>query len=829
MVYMNYHTRSLSFVISIVFLALSGIVKAEDVSSDKLPFVPTKIVNNQFATDTKWYTMTIRAGKMLTASETQITCNETTVIEKENLWCFVEKSKGRYAVYNLAMGADRVAYCSSSANKQKVVMQSSADASASGTNVFALSINGDGYSFYYPNYPNACWNDYASVGALAIWNNGAAPNEYGCRIKITEYDAKEFLNKDVTEKDLQPVNGDILYVKMRDGSVDAYPLEYVETYSVDANGLKVVDKDGIEHTYGAADIESYSTTCPVEFPTMESFSFDAASNDMLMENAAGTISSDNNVSLSVGSIGKRLYPTFTLSEEDGVAYINGKPCESKKTSHRFAESAVCTVSYPQCNMLRQPKTGSYIMYPFGRDYIIDAKFLCDNPTTEYGVPVIRINTNDGTMISSKDYYWDATIEIDGAGYFPDLKKTDVQIKGRGNTSWNGNIYADPKNPYRLKFPSKKKVLGMTSAKSWVLIANAQKGSMLCNMIGSRAAEMVECAAANHFIPVELYINGDYRGSYNLTEKVGFAKNSIVVSDETTAALVELDSYYDEVYKFRSSKYNLPVNIKEPDFADPESTSLVLSDVQNSFNRFVNEVYSHGDIAKYADIKYLARFFFLNELVLNFEIMHPKSTYCYNGNVKDENSKFIFGPVWDFDWGFGYEVTRTYFECRSDIDLWSVSPMSGKAFINDVRFSGDKFNRQYYRIWHDFYTNHLDELLEYIEDYYNVVKYSYEHDNQKRKLGGLVAYNEHLQNAKKWLANRAKYVYNHLSNDLGYKDKDYLIVDDPDDEPTEIEMMRQENRSFATGVYDLFGRRLSSDINSLPKGFYVIEGRKVVKR
>lgn len=826
---MNFHTRSLSFVMSFVFLALAGIVKAEDVSSDKLPFVPTKIVNNQFATDTKWYTMSIRAGKMLTASETQITCSETTVIEKENLWCFVEKSKGRYAVYNLAMGADRVAYCASSANKQKVVMQSSADASASGTNVFALSINGDGYSFYYPNYPNACWNDYASVGALAVWNNSAAPNEYGCRIKITEYDAKEFLNNDITEKDLQPVNGDILYVKMHDGSMDAYPLEYVETYSVDANRIKVMDKDGIEHTYGVADIESYSTTCPVEFPTMESFSFDAASNDMLMEDAAGTISSDNNVSLSVGSIGKRLYPTITLSDADGVTYINGKPCESNKTSHRFAESVVCTVSYPQCKMLRQTKTGSFLMYPFGRDYIIDAKFLCDNPTTEYGIPVIRINTNDGTMISSKDYYWDATIEIDGAGYFPSLKKTDVQIKGRGNTSWNGNMAANPKNPYRLKFPSKKKVLGMTSAKNWVLIANAQKGSMLCNMIGSRAAEMMGCAAANHFIPVELYINGDYRGSYNITEKVGFAKNSIVVDDETVATLIELDSYYDEVYKFKTTNYNIPVNIKEPDLSDPESTSLEFSDIQKSFNRFVNELKSHGDISKYADIKSIARYFFLNELVLNFEIMHPKSTYCYNENVKDEASKYIFGPVWDFDWAFGYESARNYFTTDSSVDFWTGKSFSGKSFIYDLRYSGEKFNRQYYRVWHDFYTNHLEELKEYIDDYYDVVMKSYQHDQQIRNSGGTSLYTEQVRKAKSWLNARANYVYNHLSNDLGYKDKDYLIVDDPDDAPSAIEMIPQESSSLVTGVYDIFGRRLSSDVNSLPKGIYVIEGRKVVKR
>lgn len=639
-------------------------------------------------------------------------------------------------------------------------------------------------------------------------------------------DAKLYAN--VTGTDLLPVNGDILYVKTRDGAVDAYPLEYVENYAADAERLKVKDKYGVEHTYVADVLESYGTTCPVEFPQMESFSFDAAANDMLMQDAAGAISADNKVSIVVGSIGKRLYPSITLSDESGVVYVNGKLCESQKTSHRFADPAVCTVSYPQCNMLRLTKDGTTVMCPFGRDYVIDARFLSDNPTNEWGVPIVRIYTNDGTMISSKDYYWDATIEIDGAGFFPDLEKTDVQIKGRGNTSWNGNMYQDPKNPYRLKFPAKQKVLGMTSAKSWVLIANSQRGSMLCNMLGSRAAEMMECPAANHFIPVELYINGDYRGSYNVSEKIGFAKNSVVVSDDMNAALIELDKYYDEVYKFKSSSYSLPVNIKEPDMTDPESTNLSFEEIRDRFNSLTTALKRKEDISLYADMKSLARFLFLNELIVNFEILHPKSTYCYNENIKDENSKFIFGPVWDFDWAFGYETARNYFTADSSVDFWTGKSFNGRSFIYDLRYSGEKFNRQYYRVWHDFYTNHLEELTEYLEDYYDVVKKSYEHDNEKRKSGGISLYSGLVGKAKNWLNARAKYVYNHLSKDLGYASKDYLTAD-PEEEAMAVEMLPARNNTAVRGLYDMFGRAISEDFSALPKGIYILDGRKVVKR
>lgn len=825
---MNFHTRSLSFVMSFVFLALAGIVKAEDVSSDKLPFVPTKIVNNQFATDTKWYTMSIREGKMLSASTEVLTCEKVGNVDKGNLWCFVADGDGRYAIYSLSAGVDYVVYSASSSSGESMLLKSK-KAIVGGVSSFSLCKNGTGYSFYYPGKQTACWNDFSSAGRIAIWDFFASPSDVGSRIVFAEYDASKFVGTDDNADNLLPVSGDILYVNMKNNAIDAFPVNYIKSKTENTRSFVIVDQEGVYHSYDKEEVESIGTTCSMEFPMLNAFSFDASENNMLMEDAVGTICTGDTVRMDVGSIGKRLYPTIKTSDESCVIYINGKTCESMKTSHRFAKPAVCTLTYPDCNMLRKKSDGSLVMHPFGREYVVDARFLCDSPTTEYGVPVVRINTNDGTMISSKDYYWDATIEIDGAGFFPDLKKTDVQIKGRGNTSWNGNMAANPKNPYRLKFPSKKKVLGMTSAKNWVLIANAQKGSMLCNMIGSRAAEMVECAAANHFIPVELYINGDYRGSYNITEKVGFAKNSIVVNDETVATLIELDSYYDEVYKFKTTNYNIPVNIKEPDLSDPESTSLEFSDIQKSFNRFVNELKSHGDISKYADIKSIARYFFLNELVLNFEIMHPKSTYCYNENVKDEASKYIFGPVWDFDWAFGYESARNYFTTDSSVDFWTGKSFSGKSFIYDLRYSGEKFNRQYYRVWHDFYTNHLEELKEYIDDYYDVVMKSYQHDQQIRNSGGTSLYTEQVRKAKSWLNARANYVYNHLSNDLGYKDKDYLIVDDPDDAPSAIEMIPQESSSLVTGVYDIFGRRLSSDVNSLPKGIYVIEGRKVVKR
>ena len=178
---------------------------------------------------------------------------------------------------------------------------------------------------------------------------------------------------------------------------------------------------------------------------------------------------------------------------------------------------------------------------------------------------------------------------------------------------------------------------------------------MSNAVGMKAANLMKASAANHIVPVDLYLNGEYRGSYNLTEKVGFSNNSVDLADETAAALLELDSYYDEPsnQKFRSYPYNLPINIKEPEFAEG-TTTLTLDVIQNDFNAFMATLSKGKDISKYVDVEQLARFLMVNELICNFELYHPKSTFCYRESFASDTSKYVFGPVWDLDWGFGYE-------------------------------------------------------------------------------------------------------------------------------------------------------------------------------
>ena len=543
-----------------------------------------------------------------------------------------------------------------------------------------------------------------------------------------------------------------LHVFLSDGRIEAYPQKFVTGYTEneDEDLLTIETNIGQNFTYSLSEVDSLSRQKP-DFPTFESFKFSKKNNDQVFTPFNGEIVEDT-VFVTVAAIGKRLTPTLAVTGEDTEVYVNDRLQAEIGDRLRFDKDIYYVVSPKGCRMLMQETEDQYAMHPYGRCIRVHVEWLTDRAQ----VPTIYINTSDGQPITSKDYYKDATITIDGHDIFPSMEETAMQIKGRGNSSWGW-----PKKPYRMKFADKVKPLGMTKGKSWVLLSNYQTGSLMSNAIGMKAANLIETSAANHIVPVDLYLNGEYKGSYNFTEKVGLANNSVDVMDESTAALLELDSYYDEPdgQKFRSSPYNLPINIKEPDFSEG-ATSLTLEKIQTSFNNFLAALYRGKDISRFVDIEQLARFMMVDELTLNYEFFHPKSTFCYRENFDEDSCKYIFGPVWDLDWCFGYEKNRTYFINEAESNYWKDMPaMNAVTFIQDLRFKYEPLDSVYRVLWEDFMQNDLQELLEYAQDYYDFAKNSF--DANRSVWGDNTNYAQQAQTAANWLSVRTQKIYDDI--------------------------------------------------------------------
>lgn len=286
------------------------------------------------------------------------------------------------------------------------------------------------------------------------------------------------------------------------------------------------------------------------------------------------------------------------------------------------------------------------------------------------VPVIRVklldypNADDlfKTTGFDKNTIYRATVEMDGNGQYDDLEATEVEFRGRGNSTWTM-----PKTPYRFKFSKKQSLCGLAKAKTYALIANYIDGTQMRNVMAFRMAQMLGLPYTNHAIPVNVYLNDKYRGAYFLTEKIGIGGASVDI-DETKGMLFELDSNYDEDFKFRYKfndgwyQLNMPVMVKDPDLnelaeADPTLVpSQYFAKWQTDMTKMMDAVTQRSatqSLADVLDLQSVVDYMLVYLVTGNHELKHPKSCYLWKESL-DADARYHFGPVWDFDWAFTYD-------------------------------------------------------------------------------------------------------------------------------------------------------------------------------
>jgi len=270
----------------------------------------------------------------------------------------------------------------------------------------------------------------------------------------------------------------------------------------------------------------------------------------------------------------------------------------------------------------------------------------ESPQTT-GLPIIRIDTKDNVPVSSKEEYVPTNIHvIDPQNPDNSFSHTEYEdeIRGRGNTTWTY-----PKKPYRIRFDTKRSMFGLAPARNWVLLANYLDPTLMMNTITFEVGQRFGLPFTNHYVHVELFLNGEYQGSYVLTEHVQVGEGRVDI-DEDAGFFVELDTYYDEDPKFTTQHYALPVMIKSPDdLPDPSGYDFVKDAIHALEAALIDSSFPDSGYRDLIDMDTFVDFLLINQLVRNGEIGWPKSTYMY----KDADGPIGMGPLWDFDWAFGY--------------------------------------------------------------------------------------------------------------------------------------------------------------------------------
>lgn len=383
---------------------------------------------------------------------------------------------------------------------------------------------------------------------------------------------------------------------------------------------------------------------------------------------------------------------------------------------------------------RQPVTGLSGTLPVL--YIMDVKDLNGNPSDE-------ILSKD---LADKSYragtYWldvtpckwmvDAGYKSVGSEEAP----LDLTIKARGNYTRTGFS----KKPFKLKLDKKQALLGMTKSKHWAILAHADDNyGYMRNFTGFNLGKRIGLPWTPAQQPVEVVINGDYRGLYFLTESIRVGDDRVPITElddnvddadlATGGYLVELDNY-DEENQIRMEEKGCVYTGLRDVLRITWDTPEAYSELQK---RFVTQQFTamndavgacSDDLWKYMDLDDAARYYLVEEICSHVESYHG-STYLFRD--RGAAQKWHFSPLWDMGNAFNGPTNDNFYYHSPFGNTWIASMMANQTFRAKVEAT-----------WRWFMSNKFDGLYDDLDTYAAAIKEAAKADRARWKDAALPA-------------------------------------------------------------------------------------------
>ena len=341
------------------------------------------------------------------------------------------------------------------------------------------------------------------------------------------------------------------------------------------------------------------------------------------------------------------------------------------------------------------------------------------------LPTVVINTKGAQEVTSKEEELSSVVYIVSEEGKKLLATEKTGVRGRGNASWNF-----PKKPYRLKFDEKQQLLDAPAkAKKWTLINNYGDKTLMRNILAFELSRRFGLAYTPYCHPVDVVLNGEYRGCYQLCDQIEVNKNRVNITEMepedvtlpelSGGYLIEVDAYASTEASHFYSTLGTPVTIKSPD--DEDIVNAQTRYITDYFNRMENAVFASNfadpetGYRRYLDLDSFLKHFMVGEMSGNTD------TYWSVYMTKDrESDKFFTGPVWDFDIAFDNDQ-RTYpIEAHTDYIFASKGSVASKAMrqmVNRIVKEDDGARQRLLELWSEARnTKGIDEtsLLEYVD-------------------------------------------------------------------------------------------------------------------
>ena len=387
----------------------------------------------------------------------------------------------------------------------------------------------------------------------------------------------------------------------------------------------------------------------------------------------------------------------------------------------------------------------------------------------------------------------------------------------GTTRERGNASRTfPKKPYRIKFDTKQNVLDAPAkAKKWTLINNYGDKTLMRNLLAFELSKRLGMAYTPYGTAVDVLLNGEYKGCYQLCDQVSINKNRVNITEMTPednqgsaltgGYLIEVDAYANQEKSWFNSNNGNPVTIKSPD--EDEITNNQKQYIRQFFNQMERQW------TTYLDVNSFLRHFLVGELSGNTDTYW--SVFMYK--QRDENLLHV-GPVWDFDLAFNNDQRIYPVNNHRDYIYRDGGSCAGnmRNFVDNIVVKDAAAKRQMLQIWDEARQSGLTEenLLANIDRWANDLEQSQRlnflrwpilnqrvHQNP-RALGSFQA---EVEVVRTFMKERLVW----MDKKLGYTYK-----------PSGISELRVD-RSHPYQVYSLSGQPCGNNLENLSPGIYVV--------
>ncbi len=346
----------------------------------------------------------------------------------------------------------------------------------------------------------------------------------------------------------------------------------------------------------------------------------------------------------------------------------------------------------------------------------------------------------------------------------------MEMRGRGNTSWT-----EDKKSYQVELKKPKDLLSMGRAEKWVLLANSCDHSLLRNEVFLSVAREMGLEFTPSLEQTDLFINGEYRGTYSLCSRVetGKARVDIDENDFLYRIGVDRDNFsfflYDDESKKGAEEY-APIYGELRDCRD--SDRIGRSSV--FIKKVVEELYDPSSELKDIDLRSLTRYYWLQEFSKTTDPT-LRSVYMY---WRTGENRMYMGPPWDYDRTAG--IIEMPF--REEDYIWPDGWTAREQDYYRTLFKNPVFTEAVNKTYKDddlygIFMSETDKLPERIDRIkesaeMNFIRWNVlygEEDNKVSYAYGDTSYESHVRWLSDWLRMRAEWINDQTAGNTASSD------------------------------------------------------------